>query len=208
MAERRAKEYVSLALVGAVLISAVLFVRSHAEPLKAFIDHNRVLGVFLYILLNILDAVILPGATLPLIPVAAHAWGRVMAALVTTAGWTAGSLVAFLIARQWGSPIVRKLTSMSRVRQLKKYIPENLFWSVVAMRLVMPMDVLSYVLGLFTDMSWPAYILATAMGVTPAAFVLVYVGKLSRAYDLITFGVAAVMVVAFIVITKRGRKNR
>jgi uncharacterized membrane protein YdjX (TVP38/TMEM64 family) len=208
MAERRAKDYVSLALVGAVLISAVLFVRSHAEPLKAFIDHNPVLGVFLYILLNILDAVVLPGATLPLIPVAAHAWGRVMAAVVTTAGWTAGSLVAFLIARQWGSPIVRKLTSMSRVRQLKKYIPENLFWSVVAMRLVMPMDVLSYVLGLFTDMSWPTYILATAMGVTPAAFVLVYVGKLSRAYDLITFGVAAVLVVAFIVTTKRGRKNR
>jgi uncharacterized membrane protein YdjX (TVP38/TMEM64 family) len=208
MAERRAKDYVSLALVGAVLISAVLFVRSHAEPLKAFIDHNPVLGVLLYILLNILDAVVLPGATLPLIPVAAHAWGRVMAAVVTTAGWTAGSLVAFLIARQWGSPIVRKLTSMSRVRQLKKYIPENLFWSVVAMRLVMPMDVLSYVLGLFTDMSWPTYILATAMGVTPAAFVLVYVGKLSRAYDLITFGVAAVLVVAFIVTTKRGRKNR
>ena len=35
------------------------------------------------------------------------------------------------------------------------------------MRLVLPMDVISYVLGLFTNMSWSSDVAATALGVTP-----------------------------------------
>src|SRR5438045_633263 len=103
---------------------------------------------------SVVDA---PGATLPLIPGAAHTWGRFWAALLTTAGWTTGSLIAFLIARRWGAPVVRRLTSMERVKRLKAYIPDNLFWSIVVLRTVLPMDVISYVLGLFTDMSWASY---------------------------------------------------
>src|SRR6266853_728444 len=139
------REYLSLAVVAAVLVFAVWLARSHAESLKQFIDHHTIQGVAVYIILNILDAVIAPGATLPLIPIAARAWGRVPAALVTTVGWTAGSLVAFYIARRWGSPIVKKLTSMERVKRLRPYVPAHPFWSVVLLRLVVPMDVISYV---------------------------------------------------------------
>src|SRR6266511_599039 len=92
------KQYLSLAVVAAVLVAAVWVTRSYADSLKEFIDHHAIQGVAVYIVLNILDAVIAPGATLPLIPIAVRAWGRVPAALVTTVGWTAGSLVAFYIA--------------------------------------------------------------------------------------------------------------
>ncbi len=34
---------------------------------------------------------------------------------------------------------------------MERYIPEDLFWSIVLPRLVLPMDVMSYVLGLLTD---------------------------------------------------------
>src|SRR5438094_2074764 len=187
-----------LAILGAVVIGAAFLVRANARSIAAFIDANAVWGVFLYILLNIVDAVVAPGATLPLIPVAVHVWGRVVAALVTTVGWTAGSLIAFLIARRWGSPIVRKLTSMDRLRAMKRYIPEDLFWSIAVLRLVLPMDVISYVLGLFTDIGWAKYVGATALGLTPSAFVLAYVGKLPHAYDIIAFGVGIAVVVAYV----------
>ena len=134
---------------------------------------------------------------------AAEAWGRVPAALVTTAGWTLGSLIAFLIARRWGYPIVKKLTSRERIRQMGKYIPDDLFWSIVLLRLVMPMDVMSYVLGLLTDISWSRYMLATAMGLTPSAFVLAYLGKLPNAYEIIMLGVALAVIVAAILIARR-----
>src|SRR5260370_41924794 len=121
------REHVTLAIVGAVLIAAILLVRTYAGAIKVFIDQHPFWGVFLYVLLNIADAVIAPGATLPLIPIAVRAWGRVVAALVTTAGWTAGSLLAFLIARRWGAPIVKKLPSMERLRRRDPTLPPHYF---------------------------------------------------------------------------------
>jgi len=202
MASHR-KEYLSIALIGIVLVTALLLVRSHAETLGTFIDANPFAGILLYILLNVVDAVIAPGATLPLIPVAARAWGHIAAALITTVGWTAGSLVAFLIARRWGAPLVRKITSMERLRRVKKHLPQDLFWSIVLLRLVMPMDVLSYVIGLFTNMTWAKYALATALGLTPSAFVLAYLGKLPHGFDIIAGGVVVVVVIAYIVVARR-----
>jgi len=199
------KEYLWLSAVGAVLISAVLLVRTHSNSITTFIEQNPVEGVCLFLALNILDAVLAPGATLPLIPVAAHAWGHVWAAIVTTAGWTAGSLVAFSIARRWGSPLVKKLTSMDRLRQMKRYIPEDVFWTIAILRLVMPMDLMSYLLGLFTDISWGKYTAATAIGVTPAAFLLAYLGKLPHAYEIIALGIGGIVVVAYVMVARRQR---
>jgi uncharacterized membrane protein YdjX (TVP38/TMEM64 family) len=88
-----------------------------------------------------------------------------------------------------------------------KYIPDDLFWSIVLLRLVMPMDVMSYVLGLLTDISWSRYMLATAMGLTPSAFVLAYLGKLPHAYEIIMFGVGAAVVLAAALVSRHRRKG-
>jgi uncharacterized membrane protein YdjX (TVP38/TMEM64 family) len=196
-------EYVFLAVLGGGLLAALFVARAHASALSSFVDRNPVEGVALFLALNVLDAVIAPGISLPLIPVAAHAWGHVWAAIVTTAGWTTGSLIAFSIARRWGAPLVKKLTSMERLRQMKRYIPQDVFWSIVALRLVMPMDVLSYVLGLFTHISGRKYVAATAMGVTPPAFLLAYLGRLPHAYEIIAAGVGCAVLVAYIIVTRR-----
>jgi uncharacterized membrane protein YdjX (TVP38/TMEM64 family) len=206
-ARSKRREYLSFAIVATVLVAAVWLARSHADALKEFIEQHPVQGVIVYILLNVLDAVIAPGATLPLIPIAARAWGHVPAALVTTLGWTLGSLVAFFIARQWGSPIVKKLTSMERVKRLRAYVPKRPFWSIVLLRMVVPMDVISYVLGLFTEMTWKSYALATALGLTPSAFILAYIGKTPRAYDIIMVGIGGAVVGWIIYSTRRGARK-
>jgi uncharacterized membrane protein YdjX (TVP38/TMEM64 family) len=201
------REFLTLAIVAAVLVCSAWFVESRAAQLKAFIDHHAVRGVAVYIILNILDAVVAPGATLPLIPIAARAWGRIPAACVTTIGWTAGSLIAFYIARRWGSPIVKKLTSMERVKRLRPYVPRRPFWSIVLLRMVVPMDVISYVLGLFTEMTWWSYGLATALGLLPSALILAYIGKMPRAYDIIMFGIGCAVVAWIVYSTRRGRRS-
>jgi len=197
------REYASLAVIAAVLVGSVFAVRSFAGPIRTFVDEHTFWGLGLYISLNIVDAVAAPGATLPLIPVATRVWGRLPAALATTAGWTAGSLIAFLIARRWGYPVVRKITSIERVRSMRRFIPKDLFWSIVLVRLVLPMDVISYVLGLFTDISWPRYVGATALGLTPSAVFLAYLGRLPNGYKIIAFGVGAMAVVAAFLIARR-----
>jgi len=206
-ARSQIRGYLSLAAVVAVLISAVWLARAHADALKAFIDQHPVKGVLVYIVLNVLDAVLAPGATLPLIPIVSRAWGHVPAALVTTIGWTAGSIIAFFVARRWGAPVVRKLTSMERVRRLRPHVPDA-FWSVVLLRLVMPMDAISYVLGLFSEMSWQTYALATALGLTPSAFILAYIGRTPAAYEIIMLGVGAGVVVWLIYSTRRRAQPR
>lgn len=207
MPASRLREYLSIAVVAAALVTAVFVVRSFAAPIRAFIDDHPSWGLGLYIGLNIVDAVVAPGVTLPLIPIAVRVWGRVPAALATTAGWTAGSLVAFAIARRWGMPIVRKLTSSERIRALRRVIPEDLFWSVVLVRLVLPMDVVSYVLGLFTDIKWTRYALATALGLTPSAFLLAYFGKLPHGYEMIAFAVGIMAVIAALLVARRRRSR-
>jgi len=177
-----------------VLACAAWFARSHADALRQLVERHTVAGAAVYVVLNVLDAVIAPGATLPLIPIAARAWGHVAAALVTTVGWTAGSLIAFSIARRWGTPIVKKLTSIERVRRMRRYVPKDPFWTVVMLRMVLPMDVLSYVLGLFSDLSWQKYTFATALGLTPSAFILAYIGKMPHAYEWIMLAFAAIVV--------------
>ena len=201
MAKRR--EWISIGIVATVLVAAVWLVHQHADDIKRFIDAHPVSGIVLYLVLNIIDAVAAPGATLPLIPVAAHSWGHFGAALLTTAGWTAGSLIAFLIARRWGAPVVRKLTSMQRVKRLKTYVPKDLFWSIVVLRMFMPMDVISYVLGLFTNMTWSSYAIATALGLTPSAFLLAYLGKTPHAYTLITIVLGCGVIAAIVASTGR-----
>ena len=86
---------------------------------------------------------------------------------------------------------------------MKRYIPQDVFWSIVVLRLVMPMDLLSYLLGLFTHISWGKYAAATALGVTPPAFLLAYLGKLPHAYDIFAFGIGGVVVVAYIMVVRR-----
>jgi uncharacterized membrane protein YdjX (TVP38/TMEM64 family) len=199
----RTREYVTLAIVAAAVVGGLLLARRYDVQLRRFIEDRPVPGVLLYISLNILDAMIAPGATLPLIPIAAKAWGRIPAGIVTMIGWTIGSLLAFLIARRWGASAVKKVTSMDRVRRLRKYIPRNLFWSVVLLRAVMPMDVISYVLGLFTDMSWRTYLGATALGLLPSALLLAYLGRLPHAYEVFTLCVGGLAVVWVVLAVRR-----
>ncbi len=203
----RAREYGGFAIVASVVVAAALIVHANADPIRAFIKHHAFWGVFLYLLLNIADAVAAPGATLPLIPVAARAWGRVPSALVTTIGWTLGSLLAFLIARRWGAPIVRKLTSLQRVQQMRRYVPEDLFWSIVLVRLVLPMDAISYVLGLFTEISWLKYVAATGLGIAPSALLLSYLGKLPHGYEIIAFGIGVGFTAGALLIARRKRQR-
>jgi uncharacterized membrane protein YdjX (TVP38/TMEM64 family) len=199
----RAREYISLAIVATIIVAALLLARHYDAPLRRFIEGNPVSGALLYVLLNILDAMVAPGATIPLIPIASKAWGRIPAALVTTVGWTIGSLLAFLIARRWGASAVRKITSYERVKRLRKYIPDNLFWSVALLRAVMPMDVISYVLGLFTEMPWLSYLAATSLGLLPSAILLAYLGKLPHAYEIFMACLGAAAVIWIVLAARR-----
>ena len=61
-------------------------------------------------------------------------------------------------------------------------------------------------LGLFTEMSLPTYALATALGLTPSAFILAYIGRMPRAYDILMFGIGGAVLGGILYSTRRSAR--
>ncbi|HET9641417.1 MAG TPA: VTT domain-containing protein, partial [Candidatus Paceibacterota bacterium] len=108
-------------------------------------------------------------------------------------GWTIGASVAFSIARRYGLPLVIRLVGERRAVDFRDRVPRtNLFASVILLRMLVPVDLLSYALGLFTDMSWRSYVVATALGVAPFGFYFAYAGTLPLWYQFLAVAIALV----------------
>jgi len=76
---------------------------------------------------------------------------------------------------------------------------QNLFWSVVLLRMALPVDVLSYGIGLFSKMSFSTYFWATLIGVVPFSFIYAYVGSLPVWYQVAILGVGGAVFVSGLV---------
>lgn len=177
-----------------------LFIRSHQPDIAGFIGQSGGFGFFIFILLTIATVVFLiPIDIVFLIPLAAALWGVPATAVGSIIGWTIGSGISFFIARRFGVSIVKKFLSLDKLYALQNRIPKtNQFWSVVLLRMVVPVDMLSYALGLFTSMKWNEYLLATFLGVIPFAFVFPYISSLPFHIELIAFTVIIMFVIVML----------
>ena len=63
-------------------------------------------------------------------------------------------------------------------------------------RLVLPVDIASYIIGLFTKIKLPLYLVATVVGIVPFALIFTYGMKLSIAAQIIA---GVILIILFIV---------
>jgi len=179
-------------LVCAFAVSAY-YSQQYAAELQEMVLSLGFLGQLLYFVISLLSVVLAPCNTLFLLPVAAAAWGPFTAATLSIAGWTAGSIIAYLIARRYGRPLVSKIVDLDHFDRALRQIPENqIFWWVVAMRMVVSVDVLSYALGVLLSMSYTTYAIATLIGVTPFAFIFAYTAMMPMPYMVTVLSCAAI----------------
>lgn len=183
------KEFLSGAF-GFVVV-ALLFVAASAlagryeDGIRALAGHDGFAGMAAYVAVTVVSVVIAPVSTLPLLPLASAMWGWVIAGALSVVGWTIGAQVAFFLARRFGVPLVRKLVSLETLNKVEDRLPrEHLFWSVVFLRMAVPVDVLSYAIGLFSRMKGTSYFFATLIGVIPFAFLFAYAGTLSPVFQI------------------------
>ncbi|MEM3074912.1 MAG: VTT domain-containing protein [Candidatus Pacearchaeota archaeon] len=160
-------------------------VQNDVEGVTTYFDYGFY-GMVIYLLLMILSIVLAPVSVVPLIPLASSLWGWKLAGILNIIGWTIGAVIAFLLARHYGVPLVSKFLPMKQIYSFEKLIPEeHIFWSVVFLRMVVPVDGLSYFLGLFSKMKLKSFTLATIIGITPFSFILAYVGTISFQYQIL-----------------------
>lgn len=206
MKSKKIKGVIEVLIVIALFIGFSYLIQTNLDFFESIIG-SGILGMLIYIFIEIIAIVVAPVTTLPLITVPSNLWGWVIAAILSIIGWTIGSVIAFVIARKYGVNIVKKFIPLKEINKLEKRVPhEHLFLSVVFLRMIIPIDILSYVLGLFSKMKLRTYALATFIGIMPFAFILAYLGGLPVQYQVIAF-LLGVTIFGIVYLIKRKNKK-
>lgn len=196
-----------------LFIGAIIFILisqlsgKYSEELRYLVGIGGAWSAPLYVLIVVAAIVIPPIGVAFLLPVAAHVWGPLQGAILSILGWIIGSQIAFWLARRFGKSLVKRVVSLEKIESMEKYAhAKHIFWSVVFLRMALPVDILSYALGLFSDMKYWKYLLATAIGVTPFGIFFSYSAVFSFKYQItVAFlgGIAFALGVYFIMRGKR-----
>ena len=203
--KNKIKAIIPVAIIAALFIVSAFYSQKYGEEAKIFVERGGVFGMVAYVVIAIVATVAAPISAAPLIPIAANTWGVAITAVLSILGWTIGSLAAFAIGRKYGLPLAQKFISVHSLEKLHKHIPqERIFWSVVLLRIMIPVDLLSYALGIFGVLGWKKYTLATIIGISPFAFIFAYLGTLPVSYQL--FSITAGILLIFIVYASGGKK--
>lgn len=195
------KEIFFLLLFLLIFIFLSFLFQKYEEIISTYLKPNST-GVIIYILIGIFTTVFAPLSSLPFLPLAVILWGWVIAGVLTTISWTLGSLIAFFLARKFGRKFVLKLIPEESIKKYEDLIPEkNLFLGIVFLRMILPADILSYILGLLSRISYKLYTTATIIGIMPFAFILSYLGSLSLIQQLFFFTIIGIFCIILFIFT-------
>ena len=187
MYKEKIKSLLGILLIIFFFILTSYLVRNNIETLQKIIGYSYY-SMILYIFILITATVIAPLNAMPFVPIASNLWGWFLASLLSIAGWGIGALIAFGLARKFGMPLVKKIVPMKKIAEFERKVPfKNIFWSIVFLRMAIPVDILSYILGLFSHIKFKTYALATFIGIAPFAFIFAYFGTLPIIYQITGF---------------------
>lgn len=179
-----------------------------ASWVEAWIEKHAVLGAAVYVAFVAASVVLLPFSSLPLLPLATRSYGVVLTALLSAAGWWAGCLVAFQVARL-GRRYVERIAPMEAVDRLEEKVPYDIgFGGIVLLRMILPVDLVSFALGLLKRLPFRTYALASLIGILPFAFVWSYAGGELGAGRWLSFALVALGMAAAVLLGRRFWKAR
>ncbi len=184
--------YLFLLLFVALMLVFVLW-DAPVEYITQFVSDNSVVSVLAFVFLMAISTIFAPITVIPMVPFVALLLGPFNTAIYSVIGWTIGSVVAFWISRNVGRPILVKLVPEDQIVKYHNYIPRDIsFWWIVFLRMVIPVDILGYLIGLLTEVKIGKYFLATLIGVMPFSFIFAY------GYDLILLKNKTLTVLVFV----------
>ncbi len=165
-------------LIAVIVVSLALFFRVEPDVFSTYLEGNPITVSLVFTLLVFTTTVIAPMAALPLAPLVSTVIGPFAVGVLSVLGWTLGAVVAFLLARHLGKPLLIRFVDMEKLEKYEAYVPQQqVFLWLVLLRVLIPVDVLSYAIGLSTTIRLSTYTLATAIGVAPFSFVWAYGGN-------------------------------
>lgn len=169
------------AIIAGVLLAAIIIilivvgrplleVAKDSETLEAYIESRGAAGVWIYMLLVILQifAAVVPGG--PFEIAGGFLYGPFRGALICDLAMTAGSTMVFLLSRHLGMRFVRLYFSEEQIQSVRFLHSSKRSTAFIFLLFLIPgtpKDLLSYVIGM-TDMALPTWIFITGVGRFPS----------------------------------------
>jgi len=177
-------------IVLVIILTSSLFFDIPRMYIEGMIGDNKVLVGATYFLLTVITTVVAPFAGLPLAPTVSIIVGPFLTGVYSVFGWTIGAIIAFFIARHVARPVLCRFIDMGRVERYEKYIPEkHIFLWLIFLRVIIPVDILSYAIGLTKRVQFPMYVFSTLIGVIPFSFIWSYGGYSLLERDYVMFSI-------------------
>jgi uncharacterized membrane protein YdjX (TVP38/TMEM64 family) len=194
--ELRSREAILLSSFVALFVATTILCKLYADPIRYAIGYRGILGIAAYQILIIIGEIVIPAGSLPLLPIAVLLWGRDWAAVLTVTGWMICSIIAFGAARRYGRVLVSRFIDTEEMDRIGRTIPHrHLFFTTILFRLVFPVGLVSYVLGIFTAIGLLPYLGATALGSAPFAFLSALILTLPLRYRILAEAVGFIVAI-------------
>ena len=153
-----------------------------AGELAGVREHLRGFGpwapVVAFVLIQ-LQAVIAPLPSFPVIYATGFLFGTFWGGLLSWTSVLVSAALCFGLARRWGRPLVERVVSPAALGRVDRLFVRHGAFAVLLARLLplTAFDLLSYAAGL-TPMRLLPFLIATAIGMTPATFLMAWAGDL------------------------------
>lgn len=144
--------------------------------IESYFRGHQTIGIFAFIGLSALSAMLSPFSSIPLVPVAIVLWGSAWATAFLIAGWIIGHIMTYYVGYFVGHPVAEKFIPFDKIANYShKFSKQSEFLLVLLFRLAMPAEVPGYVLGM-ARYSFVKYFFATFIAEFPFAVLMVYAG--------------------------------
>ncbi|HUP93484.1 MAG TPA: VTT domain-containing protein [Burkholderiales bacterium] len=172
---------------------------------EAYVQRHSVAGAIAFIAV-FAGSTVLPISALPLLPLAARAYGVWVTVLLTTAGWWIGCLAAFAIARS-GRDWLERVTSLQAIERFEQRMPARVgFGGILMLRIIFPGDIAGFALGLLKHVRFSTYAAASLLGTIPSALLCSFAGaELGRGHIVSTALLVLALVVGTLLLKKLWR---
>lgn len=205
----------SLRTISGLLVIVILFIgaeflaNTYTKEITSLMESLGMGGQLFFIAMAMIAVIIPVWSNIFLLPFGVMMWGPFFTAILCILGWWMGSIVSFFIARTYQEWLLGKYPSLKKYQLIDSLVPDNkVFFSLIFLRMTMPVDVLSYALGLFSRrISWKLNAITTSIGIMPFAFVFSYIGVLSPLVQVLIFITTTSLFIGYVIIQKRKRKS-
>ena len=150
------------------------------EKITGFVKSFGILAPVVIVLIHIVESIFAPIPGHVVTIAAGSLYGPFWGTLLSAFGIIIGSIFPFYISRIFGRPVVEKLVNPKHLKKADAFFNKNRGMFVFMLIRLLPIatfDVISYSAGL-TKMSFPKYLLVTAVATFPGVIIYTNIGYL------------------------------